>query len=82
VHPRDLAHSPTVLYVVGSGMEVWQFAYFSRRQGAVIGVDLIDEMLSTCRVNLRLAEKENSWCLAPRQPDRRGQRSARRQTDR
>jgi SAM-dependent methyltransferase len=27
----------------------------------VIGVDLIDEMLSICRVNLGLAEKENSW---------------------
>lgn len=65
VHPRDLANSPTVLYVgVGGGMELLQFAYFSRRQGAVIGVDLIDEMLSVCRANLELAEKENSWFRA------------------
>jgi SAM-dependent methyltransferase len=62
VHPRDLANNPTVLYVgVGGGMELLQFAYFSRRSGAVIGVDLIDEMLSVCRANLELAEKENSW---------------------
>ena len=65
VHPRDLANSPTVLYVgVGGGMELLQFAYFSRRQRAVIGVDLIDEMLSVCRANLGLAEKENSWFRA------------------
>jgi SAM-dependent methyltransferase len=62
VHPRDLGGGPTVLYVgVGGGMELLQFAYFSRRQGAVIGVDLIDEMLSVCRANLALAETENTW---------------------
>jgi hypothetical protein len=48
VHPRDLMNNPTVLYVgVGGGMEVLQFAYFSRRRGAIIGVDLVDEMLTT-----------------------------------
>jgi SAM-dependent methyltransferase len=62
VHPRDLANNPTILYVgVGGGMELLQFFYFSRRRGAVIGVDLIDEMLAVCRANLELAEKENSW---------------------
>ena len=62
VHPRDLTNNPTVLYVgVGGGMELLQFAYFSRRKGAVIGVDLVDEMLSACRENLGLAEKQNSW---------------------
>ena len=47
VHPRDLANDPTVLYVgVGGGMEILQFAYFSRRPGAIIGVDLVDDMLA------------------------------------
>jgi SAM-dependent methyltransferase len=62
VHPRDLVNSPTVLYVgVGGGMEVLQFAYFCRRHGAIIGVDLVDEMLATCRTNLREAEGQNTW---------------------
>ncbi len=62
VHPRDLANAPTVLYVgVGGGMELLQFAYFSRRACAVIGVDLVKEMLSACRANLDLAERENPW---------------------
>jgi SAM-dependent methyltransferase len=62
VHPRDLADHPTVLYVgVGGGMELLQFAYFSRRQAAVIGVDLVEEMLSACRANLEIAARENAW---------------------
>lgn len=62
VHPRDLANSPTVLYVgVGGGMELLQFAYFSRRKGGVIGLDVVDEMLSVCRKNLHEAEQQNPW---------------------
>ncbi len=62
VHPRDLVDNPTVLYVgVGGGMELLQFAYFSRRKGAVIGIDVVDEMLSACRANLKVAESENRW---------------------
>lgn len=62
VHPRDLVNSPTVLYVgVGGGMEVLQFAYFSRRVGGVIGLDVVDEMLATCRSNLQEAELQNPW---------------------
>lgn len=62
VHPRDLANDPTVLYVgVGGGMELLQFAYFSRRPGSVIGVDAVDEMLEACRANLADAERENTW---------------------
>lgn len=62
VHPRDLADSPTILYVgVGGGMEVLQFAYFSRREGGVLGVDAVDEMLAACRENLREAELQNPW---------------------
>lgn len=65
VHPRDLVNSPTVLYVgVGGGMELLQFAYFSRRPGAVIGVDVVDEMLEACRENLREAERQNDWFRA------------------
>ncbi|MGH8649615.1 MAG: methyltransferase domain-containing protein, partial [Burkholderiales bacterium] len=62
VHPRDLAGSPTVLYVgVGGGMEVLQFAYFTRRSGAVIGLDVVDEMIAACRANLLEAEAQNRW---------------------
>lgn len=62
VHSRDLVGSPTVLYVgVGGGMELLQFAYFSRRPGAVIGLDVVEEMLAACRANLREAELQNPW---------------------
>mgnify|MGYP001157994549 CR=1 FL=1 len=62
VNPRDLAGSPSILYVgVGGGMEVLQFAYFSRRPGAVIGLDVVDEMLAACRDNLGAAEAANPW---------------------
>ncbi len=62
VHPRDLVGSPTVLYVgVGGGMELLQFAYFSRRPGAVIGVDAVDEMIDACSRNLAEAEGANPW---------------------
>ena len=62
VNPRDLANNPVVLYVgVGGGMELLQFAYFSRRPGAVIGVDVVDEMMQACRDNLHQAERENDW---------------------
>jgi SAM-dependent methyltransferase len=62
VHPRDLSNEPTVLYVgVGGGMELLQFAYFSRRQAGVIGVDLIDEMLDASARNFEEAERENNW---------------------
>lgn len=62
VHPRDLVNDPTVLYVgVGGGMELLQFSYFSRRKGAVIGVDVVDEMLSACAENAKKAAAQNEW---------------------
>lgn len=62
VHPRDLANSPTILYVgVGGGMEVLQFAYFSRQRHGVIGLDVVDEMLAACAANLERAKLANSW---------------------
>ena len=62
VHPRDLANEPTIVYVgVGGGMELLQFSYFSRRKSAVIGVDVVDEMLAVCGANFVDAEKQNSW---------------------
>lgn len=62
VHPRDLVNNPVVLYVgVGGGMEVLQFAYFSREKGRIIGVDVVDEMLEACEQNLKEAEKSNAW---------------------
>ncbi|MFQ5335421.1 MAG: arsenosugar biosynthesis arsenite methyltransferase ArsM [Flavobacteriales bacterium] len=62
VNPRDLVNNPIVLYVgVGGGMELLQFAYFSRRPGGVIGVDVVEEMLETSRKNFTEAEKLNPW---------------------
>lgn len=62
VHPRDLVNSPSVLYVgVGGGMELLQFAYFSREKGKVVGVDVVDEMLSASEENFKVAEAQNEW---------------------
>ena len=62
VNPRDLVNDPTILYVgVGGGMELLQFAYFSRKKAGIIGVDVVDEMLEASRLNFMLAEKENAW---------------------
>lgn len=65
VNPRDLVNDPTVLYVgVGGGMEVFQFAYFSRKPQGVIGIDVVDEMIDACRTNLKQAEEMNPWFKA------------------
>lgn len=62
VHHRDLTGSPTVLYVgVGGGMELLQFAYFSRKPGGVIGVDTVPEMIEASRENFITAQQENDW---------------------
>jgi len=62
VHPRDLVRSPKILYVgVGGGMELLQFAYFSRQQAGVIGVDVVDEMLEASKRNFVEAEQQNPW---------------------
>ncbi len=62
VNPRDLVNDPTILYVgVGGGMELLQFSYFSRRKGAVIGLDVVDEMIDVCKENMNEAEAQNSW---------------------
>lgn len=59
---QDLSNSPKVLYVgVGGGMELLQFAYFSRFPNAIIGVDVVDEMLDACAQNLQEAQKINPW---------------------
>jgi len=62
VSAQDLVNNPKVLYVgVGGGMELLQFAYFSRQKGGVTGVDSVDEMLEASRKNFKLAEAENDW---------------------
>jgi SAM-dependent methyltransferase len=62
VHPRDLSKSPTVAYVgIGGGLELLQFAYFSRRPGGVIGVEPVAEMREAAAANLRQAALENAW---------------------
>jgi SAM-dependent methyltransferase len=62
VHPRDLTESPTVAYVgVGGGIELLQFAYFSRRPGAVIGVEPVADMRAAARANLEEAARLNPW---------------------
>ncbi|WP_335964916.1 arsenosugar biosynthesis arsenite methyltransferase ArsM [Galbibacter sp. PAP.153] len=62
VHPRDLVNNPKILYVgVGGGMELLQFAYFSRQESGVIGIDVVDEMLEASRKNFKEAEAQNNW---------------------
>ncbi len=62
VHPRDLVDNPKILYVgVGGGMELLQFAYFSRQESGVIGVDVVPEMIEASRNNFKIAEELNPW---------------------
>ena len=62
VHPRDLINNPTVLYIgVGGGMELLQFAFFTREAGHVIGVDVVDEMIEASKQNFKEAERLNPW---------------------
>lgn len=62
VSAQDLIDDPKVLYVgVGGGMELLQFAYFSRQKGGVTGVDSVDEMLEASQNNFKIAEGENDW---------------------
>ena len=62
VNPRDLVHDPSILYVgVGGGMELLQFAYFSRKPGGVVGLDVVDEMLDASGRNFKEAEELNPW---------------------
>jgi SAM-dependent methyltransferase len=42
-------------------MELLQFAYFNRRKGGIVGLDVVDEMLAACDQNLAAAERENPW---------------------
>jgi len=65
VNPRDLVNNPKILYVgVGGGMELLQFAYFSRQKDGVIGVDVVDEMLEASKNNFIEAEQLNDWFKA------------------
>lgn len=62
ISAQDLINNPKVLYVgVGGGMELLQFAYFSRQKGGVVGVDVVDEMLEASRKNFLVAEEQNEW---------------------
>lgn len=62
VHSAELSNQPTVLYVgVGGGLEALQFAYFSRRPGAVIAIDPVAAMREAAARNLQIAAKDNPW---------------------
>ena len=62
VNPSDLVNDPSILYVgVGDGMEILQFAYFSKKKSGVIGIDPVSEMANACKKNLIEAEKSTSW---------------------
>ncbi|MBE7383460.1 MAG: arsenosugar biosynthesis arsenite methyltransferase ArsM [Leptolyngbya sp. SIO1E4] len=62
VHPAELSGEPTVLYVgVGGGLEALQFAYFSRRPGAIIAVDPVASMRAAAERNLQAAAQDNDW---------------------
>lgn len=62
VHHNELNNEPTVLYVgVGGGLEALQFAYFSRRPGAIIAVEPVEAMREAAMRNLEIAAIENPW---------------------
>ena len=62
VHHNELNNQPTVLYVgVGGGLEALQFAYFSRRPGAIIAVEPVEAMREAAMRNLEIAAIENPW---------------------
>ena len=62
VQPQELVDEPTVMYVgVGGGLEALQFAYFSRRPGAVIAVEPVAEMRQAAKENLEEAARLNDW---------------------
>ena len=62
VHHQELLNQPTVLYVgVGGGLEALQFAYFSRRPGAVIAIEPVAAMAEAAKRNLEIAAQENPW---------------------
>ncbi len=62
VHHKELNNEPTVLYVgVGGGLEALQFAYFSRRPGAIIAVEPVAAMREAAMRNLEIAATENPW---------------------
>lgn len=62
VHPAELAGQPTIAYVgVGGGLEALQFSYFSRRPGAVVAIDPVNEMRQAAAVNLAEAARLNDW---------------------
>lgn len=42
-------------------MELLQFSYFSRKKCGVIGLDVVDEMVTACEENLKEAESQNDW---------------------
>src|SRR5258706_2636311 len=52
VNPRDLKPNDTILYVgVGGGLGALQFAYFTRRTGAVIAVDPVTAVADNARAH-------------------------------
>jgi SAM-dependent methyltransferase len=62
VDPRDLREGDTVLYVgVGGGLEALQFAYCTRRPGAVLAVDPVAAMRARARANFEEAARLNPW---------------------
>jgi ubiquinone/menaquinone biosynthesis C-methylase UbiE len=62
VHHNELNNEPTVLYIgVGGGLEALQFAYFSRRPGAVIAIESVEAMREAAMRNLEIAATENPW---------------------
>lgn len=51
-----------MLYVgVGAGMEALQLSYLLRRDGGVVAIDKVPEMLETADRLLDLAEQQNPW---------------------
>lgn len=62
VQPQDIPDAGSILYLgAGGGLELLQFAYHTRRRGAVVGLDVVPEMLVKCHENLAEAARLNPW---------------------
>jgi SAM-dependent methyltransferase len=73
IHARELADVRLVLYVgVGAGLKALQAAYFVRRPGGVVGVDISSAMLEVAAELLTEACALNAWLAEDAVELRRG----------
>ena len=62
VHPRDLYEGQSVAVIgIGSGLDAFELAYFTRRPGGVVAVEPVAEQIEVVRRHLQAAAEMNDW---------------------